>query len=128
MIKTIYIFDHCNKQNSKNHFFTIVLGNLSIEVLSLLLSISQNYSFVTLRRAELIKINTDMESTFQLNNVSDNIKLSSSTLCLLISTNPRYEGFYLNLNLRQRILKGNFKMFNNWIFNRFNISNIVFRI
>ena len=109
MIKTIYIFDHCNKQNSKNYFFTIVFGNVSIETLSLLLSISQNYSFVNLKRVEHIKINTDIESTFQLNNVSDKIKLSSSTLCLLISINPRYEGYYLNLNLRQRILKGDFK-------------------
>jgi hypothetical protein len=25
----------------------------------------------------------------------------------LISSNPRYEGYYLNLNLRQRMLKGN---------------------
>jgi len=109
MIKAIYIFDHCNIQNSKNYFFTIVVGNASIEVLSLLLSIFQGYSFVILRRAEHIKFNNDMESTFQLNNISNKIKLSSSTLCLLISTNPRYEGYYLNLNLRQRILKKNFK-------------------
>jgi hypothetical protein len=37
------------------------------------------------------------------------VKLNTSTLCLLISTNPRYEGSHLNLNLRQRFLKGNFK-------------------
>lgn len=37
------------------------------------------------------------------------MKISTSTLCLLISTNPRYEGYYLNLNLRQRALKGNVK-------------------
>ena len=43
IIKTIYIFDHCNKQNSNNYFFTIVFGNVSIEVLILLLSIFQNY-------------------------------------------------------------------------------------
>lgn len=109
MIKTMYIFDHCNKQNSKNHFFTIVFDNLSIEVLSMLIFISQSYSFILLRRAEQSKINIDMESAFQLNNAADKIKLSSSTLCLLISTNPRYEGYYLNLNLRQRVLKGNFK-------------------
>ena len=109
IIKTMYIFDHCNKQNSKNHFLTFVFDNLSIEVLSMLIFISRSYSFVALRRAEHSKINNDMESTFQLNNVSDKIKLSSSTLCLLISTNPRYEGYSLNLNLRQRVLKGNFK-------------------
>jgi hypothetical protein len=27
----------------------------------------------------------------------------------LITTNPRYEGYYLNLNLRQRVLKKKFK-------------------
>jgi NADH dehydrogenase/NADH:ubiquinone oxidoreductase subunit G len=109
VIKILYIFDHCNKQNSRNHFFTIVFDNLGIEVLSMLIFISESYSFIALRRAEQLKINADIESSFQLNNMSDKIKISSSTLCLLISTNPRYEGYYLNLNLRQRVLKGNFK-------------------
>lgn len=109
LIQTLYIFDHCNKQQSKNHFFTIVFENLSIEVLSILLFMSQNYSFINLRRAENIKLNNDLESSYQLNLASDKIKLSTSTLCLLISNNPRYEGYYLNLNLRQRFFKGNFK-------------------
>lgn len=109
IIKTIYIFDHCSKRNSKNYFCTILFDNLSMEVLSMLIFLSKSYSFILLRKAEQLKINADMESTFQLNNVSDKIKMSSSTLCLLISTNPRYEGYYLNLNLRQRVLKGNFK-------------------
>lgn len=109
MIKALYIFNHCKKQNSENHFFTLVFDNLSIEALSMLIFLSQNYSFITLRKAEQSKINTDIESTFQLNSVSDKIKLSSSTLCLLVSTNPRYEGYFLNLNLRQRVLKGNFR-------------------
>lgn len=109
IIKTTYLFDHCNKYYSKNHLFTIVLDNVSIEVLSMLLIISQNYSFIALRRAEQSKNNVDLESNFQLNNISDKGKINSSTLCLLISTNPRYEGYFLNLNLRQRTLKGNFK-------------------
>ena len=109
IVKTIYIFDHCNKQNSQNYFFTVLFDNLSMEVLSMLIFISQSYSFVALRKAEQLKINADIESNFQLNNVSNKIKISSSTLCLLVSTNPRYEGYYLNLNLRQRVLKGNFK-------------------
>jgi len=109
IVKTLYIFDHCNNQKSKKHFFTIVFENLSVEVLSLLTIISHNYSFIRLRRAESFKANNDLESNFQLNVASDKIKLNTSTLCLLISTNPRYEGYYLNLNLRQRFLKGNFK-------------------
>lgn len=107
--QTLYMFDHCNAQKSKKYFFTIVFENLSVEILSLLVLIAQNYSFIKLRRAEKIKINNDLESSFQLNLVSNNVKLSSSNLCLLLSTNPRYEGFYLNLSLRQRFFKGNFK-------------------
>jgi hypothetical protein len=74
----------------------------------MLLIISQNYSFIKLKRAD-VKVTNDLESDFQLNLVTDKLKLNSSTLCLLISSNPRYEGYYLNLNLRQRMLKGNFK-------------------
>jgi Molybdopterin oxidoreductase len=82
---------------------------LSNEISSLLLILSQNYSFIKLRKSESLKITTDLEVNFQLNDIVNKIKLSSSTLCLLIATNPRYEGYYLNLNLRQRFLKGNFK-------------------
>lgn len=109
MLKTLYVFDHCNKHQSKNHFFTIVFENISIEILGLLKIIEQNYSFIKLRRAENYKINNDFESDFQLNSIKDKNKLSSSTICLLISTNSRYEGFFLNLNLRQRYFKGDFK-------------------
>lgn len=109
LTQTLYIFDHCNKQQSQNHFFTIVFENVSIEVLSILLFMSQNYSFINLKRAENVKLNNDLEFNYQLNLASDKVKLSTSTLCLLISNNPRYEGYYLNLNLRQRFFKGNFK-------------------
>lgn len=109
IIKTIYIFELCNKQKNKNYSCTIVCGNLSNEISSLLLILSQNYSFIKLRKSESSKITADLESNFQLNDIVNKIKFSSSTLCLLIATNPRYEGYYLNLNLRQRFLKGNFK-------------------
>ena len=110
--KTLYIFDHCNNQYSKNHFFTIIFENLSLEVLSLLLVISQNYSFIKLKKAENFKIDNNLESNFQLNTASDKVKLNFCTLCLIISNNPRYEGYSLNLNLRQRFFKGNFKCLN----------------
>jgi len=107
--KTLYMFEHCRTQQSKNNFFTIVFENLSVELLSLLTLISQNQTFVKLRRIENLKPNNDLESNFQLNLASNKIKLNSSTLCLLIANNPRYEGYHLNLNLRQRFLKGGFK-------------------
>jgi len=109
LVHTLYIFDHCNKQQSKNYFFTIVFENLSIEVLNILLFMSQNYSFIHLKRAENIKLKNDLETNYQLNSASNKIKLNTSTLCLLISNNPRYEGYYLNLSLRQRFFKGNLK-------------------
>ena len=112
-LKTIviksYISDHCNKIKEDSNYLTIVFENLSFESLSLLNILSEKYSFLKIRRAENIKTPNDLESNFQLNAASDKIKLNSSTLCLLIGTNTRYEGYYLNLNLRQRYRKGNFK-------------------
>jgi NADH dehydrogenase/NADH:ubiquinone oxidoreductase subunit G len=107
--QTVYFSEHCQAQYRKNYSFLIVFENLSIEVLSMLLIISQNYSFIKLKRAEDAKVTNDLESNFQLNLATNKLKLNSSTLCLLISNNPRYEGYYLNLNLRQRMLKGDFK-------------------
>ena len=109
IVKTIYVFEHCRGQTSKNYFLTIVFDYLSIEVLGILIFIAQNYSFIFLKQSQPCNnINTDLESTFQLNNLS-NTTLISSNLCLLVATNPRYEGHILNLNLRQRVLKRNFK-------------------
>lgn len=109
ILKTVFIFDHCNRQKIKNTFFTVVFENLSLEILGLLTTISQQYSFIKLKQSETFKLENDLENEFQLNITSDKIRLNHSTLCLLISNNPRYEGFNLNLNLRQRLLKGNFK-------------------
>lgn len=103
------MFEYCKTQQSKNNFFYIVFENLSIEVLSLLNILEQKESFVKVRRAENINNNNDLEVNLQLNSSTSKAKLSNSSLCLLISCNPRYEGYYLNLNLRQRFFKGNFK-------------------
>lgn len=107
--QTTYMFEHCKAKSSTRHFLTIAFENLSVELLSLLTIISHNQPFIKLRRVENIKNNNDLEADFQLNSVSNQFKLNSSTLCLLLSNNPRYEGYHLNLNLRQRMLKGNFK-------------------
>ena len=109
LLKTIYLFEHCNAKIKKNHFLTIVFENLGLETLSLLKIMEQNYPYLKLRRAEELNISNDYEFDFQLNGVSHSNQLKSSTLCLLVGTNPRYEGYHLNLNLRQRYLKGNFR-------------------
>lgn len=108
----IYMTDHCNNQQYTKKFMTVVFENLSLEVLSILNILAQNYTFIKLRRAENYRINNDTETLFQLNAASDKTKLNFSSMCLLIASNSRYEGYYLNLNLRQRFLKGNFKCLN----------------
>ena len=54
-------------------------------------------------------MNVDLETNFQMNSGSSVTDLASSSLCLLVGTNTRYEGSSLNLKLRQRYFKGNFK-------------------
>lgn len=108
--KTFYVFNICNFKRANRYFFIIIFENVSIEILNFLSLISQMNSFIKIRRAEKVKVNTNLESNFQLNSATSLSKLSTSSLCLLIGTNPRYEGSYLNLKLRQRYLKGNFRL------------------
>lgn len=105
----MYVFSHCGISNDINYFFTFVCDHLSLEVLNMLIIISQNYSSIALKKTESFKGNIDLEHHFQLNSIVDHAKLNSSTMCLLIALNPRYEGYHLNLKLRQRSLKGNFR-------------------
>lgn len=109
ILESTYIINHCNKLNVIKTYFVIIFDNVSLEVLNLLLILQKSYSFIKLRKVEQNYLNNDLELDFQLNVASNKIKLNSSTFCLLLSINPRYEGYYLNLNLRQRFLKGNFK-------------------
>lgn len=108
--KTLYVSNICNFKHSSKSFFIILFENISIETLGFLSLIAQTHSFIRLRRAEKVKINSDFETNFQINSATSTVKLSASSLCLLIGVNPRYEGSYLNLKLRQRYLKGNFKL------------------
>jgi hypothetical protein len=107
--ETVYFLDICNKLNIIKNFITIVFENLSLEVLNILALLFQNYAFIKLRRIENLNLKNDLEYNFQLNAVADDAKLNFSNMCMLLSSNPRYEGSCLNLNLRQRFLKGNFR-------------------
>lgn len=110
LYETLYIFNMCNLKNVTKQFFIILFEYLSIEVLNLLLTLSQSNSFIKLKRAEKVKLNNDIESNFQLDSAMSSSKIISSSLCLLIGTNTRYENSHLNLKLRQRYFKGNFKV------------------
>jgi NADH dehydrogenase/NADH:ubiquinone oxidoreductase subunit G len=111
LITKIYLFDLCNKSQNKNHFLVITFEDISLEILTLFNIIAKKYSFVKIKRIEKNYIHNNLESEFKLNSASDLNNIKQSSFCLLVNTNPRYEGFVLNLRLRQRFLKGNFKVF-----------------
>ena len=105
---TLYFQDHLNKHFFKINNLSIVFGsNLSLEVLNLLILFSKKYHFIKLRKMSGNLKSVDLEHNLLLNSSN---KLNSSNLCFLIGVNTRYEGSYLNIKLRQRYLKGNFRI------------------
>lgn len=110
IMELVYFIDHLNFQKKKISPFLFAFENINLEVLNMLYILKQNFSFIDLRKVERYNIPNDLESNYQLSVKKP--KLHMSTLGLLINTNPRYEGYILNLSLRQRILKGDFKLLN----------------
>jgi len=108
----VYFIDHLNLH--KKHVFSFIFAfeNLSLETLNMLYLVKQSCSVVELRKLESTKGFNDFESCYQLNSSVQKPKLHMSTLGILVNVNPRYEGSVLNLNLRQRFLKGDFKLLN----------------
>ena len=108
----IYFVDHLNLHKRNVFSFIFVFENISIETLNMLYLIRQSCSLIELKKVETYKNSVDLELQYQLGDTLEKPKLQMSTLGLLINTNPRYEGYILNLSLRQRFLKGNFKLLN----------------
>jgi len=109
----IYFIDHLNFQKQNALFLILAFENISLETLNILYLLKQNCSLIELRKVENYKsLSNDLESNYQLSLLTETPKLQISTLGILLNTNPRYEGYVLNLNLRQRFLKGDFKLFN----------------
>lgn len=108
LVDALYVQDKDAANKSKKKL-TLVFENLSLETLSFLILINSNFSCLKITKSQDFVIKNDLEEQFQLNLIKNNSKWDASTICLLISTNPRFEGVNLNLNLRQRMLKGNFK-------------------
>ena len=106
----LYFTNHFSLKK-KNSFFLIVLfENISLEVLNMLYILEQNNFFIKLRKVDNHYLNSDSESNFLLNNSTEKSKLHLSNLALLLNTDTRHEGYVLNLNLRLRFLKGDFKL------------------
>ena len=108
----MYFVDHLNFHKKNVLSLIFAFENLSLETLNMLYLLKQNCSFVELRKVESYKTLNDLESQYQLAPSTQKPKLYMSTLGILINTNPRHEGYVLNLSLRQRFLKGDFKLLN----------------
>lgn len=111
IFESVYFLDHLNLKKKNIFYFIVVFENLNLETLCMFYLIEQKYSFLKLKKAENYKINNDFEYLNQINESTQNSNLSMSNLGILLNTNTRYEGYVLNLNLRQRFLKGDFKLF-----------------
>lgn len=126
---TLYFKSHLSKHLYQPYQITICLNkDISLEVLNLLYILSHKYSFFKLRQSESQKVIIDSEQNYLLNSNLSNSKILISNTCVLIGINPRYEGSKLNLTLRSRYLKGNFKIiqigsFANLTFSTHNLSN-----
>lgn len=127
----LYFKNHLTKHLYQPYQIMICLTeNISLEVLSLLYLLSRKYSFFKLRQSEPRNVNIDIDQNYLLNFDLNSSKILSSDTCFLIGINPRYEGSPLNLALRTRYLKGNFKVIqigslSNNTFSTHNISNNV---
>lgn len=108
--EVMYFIDHLNLHKRNISSFIFAFENLSLETLNMLYLLKQSCSIVELRKVESHKVSNDFESQYQLGLSTQKAKLHMSTLGILINTNPRYEGYILNLSLRQRFLKGDFKL------------------
>jgi NADH dehydrogenase/NADH:ubiquinone oxidoreductase subunit G len=108
--ESMYFIDHLNLQRRNASSFLIVFENLSMETLNMLYLLEQSCSVIKLKKAESHSIPNDFESQYQLAESTQKPKLHMSTLGILLNTNTRHEGYVLNLSLRQRFLKGDFKL------------------
>ena len=107
---TLYFQSHLLRHYFHPCNITICLSkNTNIEVLNLLHILTHKHSFFKLRQSESSKLNIDLEENFLLNSSLNETKLAASDTCVLLGVNPRYEGSKLNLKLKSRYLKGNFK-------------------
>ena len=130
IVATLYFHDHLNNHFVKtNKLYIVFSNNINLEVLSLLMLFSNKYSFIKLRKFEKSLSTNDLESEFltKITTANQAKNLLNSNLCLLLSLNSRYEGSKLNIDLRKRYFKGNFKLLNlgsaiNLTFPSFNIG------
>jgi len=112
LIYTIYFYDHLNRHFFKTNQITFIIDeNVSLETINLLHLILKKFSFFKIKKINTTKLCNDFEANLQISNATNDKLLQQVDVCLLIGTNPRYEGTHLNLKLKKRVSQGNFKLF-----------------
>jgi NADH dehydrogenase (ubiquinone) Fe-S protein 1 len=95
----LYFQDIINSYRFNLHKLIVIIdNNISLEALTMLITLSRSVPIIAIRKAEGRSFNLDIESDFLINSNFDT-SLQSSNLCLLIGVNTRYEGLSLNLKL-----------------------------
>lgn len=111
-ILSLYFQDHLTNHLFKEYPLVFISNDQTpMEILSLVLLLSKKYTFIKLKALNKFKISADLESSFKINDSLTKKKFRSTDNCLLINSNSRFESTHWNLKLRQRYLKGNFKVF-----------------
>jgi len=87
--------------------------NIDIETSAVLNNLVLKFPFIRLRALDNnydYSTNIDFENNYLLKNSVSSSFIHKSNICFLFNINPRYDNTKLNIILRQRFLKGNFKI------------------
>lgn len=111
IVTITYFQDHLSRHTfQKFNLHMLFTNSISIESLNMLCLLTKKYNFLKLRCIESLNNNNDLESLFLLNSFTSSNNLNKSNLCLIVNSNTRYENSNINIRLRQRSQRGNFKI------------------
>ncbi len=116
LLRVVYLFEISSFKNRKSYFFTIIFGNVSLDILCLLSMYEQKYSFIKLKKYENKQINNDFEFNFKVNKLN----LNNLNELLIIGVDTYLESTYFSLQLKQ---KGNYNSTNLGSIKNKNIKN-----
>lgn len=108
----VYFNDYLAALKNKTASLLFVVESSSIELITMLYLLRQSCSSIDIRTLDKVRVDNDFESNYQLLPTVSANQLRTSSLGVLLNTDTRHEGYVLNLSLRQRFLKGGFKILN----------------
>jgi len=110
IVNILYFYNHLNKHLSKKFILTIIANNnLNLETWTILFLLKKKFSFIEIKKADNHFFNKNFCNEFNCDFTPN--KIDKINLSILIGLNSRYESPFINLSLKKRYLKGNFKLF-----------------